>query len=329
MIELQNGRIYMGGIYEARVVSNNDPSNLNRIKVRVFAIHDDTTAAAGLPWAKASHNTYGNDSGDKKRPNVGTVGWVMFEKGDADYPVWIGGQLEPGDTRSGTRADRIDGDDKVDVKRDRQSTIGRDEKRTVEGNETVTVKKTSTQTYEDLDVVVVDGIKYLYGRLEGETTGDEEVTVGGSRLYKILGHEKLTVAESLELSIGGSERRFVAGQMFLKAANATGQPGADALYLEATNGRLSMVAKNIAGIEGSGILLDPFGIASEIRSLANFGIRAQARIDITAPLTTIGPASLATVPIATAPHTHTIFGIPTTTVNPGPGLPLSVLGPPI
>lgn len=319
MIRDEDGRMILPGLYEARVESDIDPQHRNRIRVRVFALHNDDTPPSNLPYAKACHNRFGNDSGDKRPPNKGEIGWVMFEKGDADFPVWMGGQLESGDTRSGSRSERIDGDDKLHVKRNRTTTIDKNETKTVKGSETTEVKKSATHTYQTLGEVVVGGKSYSYGRISGNVNGDVEESITGSTILQILGHRKLTVAESLEIGIGGSERRYVVQQMVYKASNAGGLPIADAMLFEAINGRLNLAAKNLLGVEGASLLLDPSGLATQLRSI---GV-----LTLESPVTKIGPVGQATVPITTLTHTHTVFGIPTTTVTPGLGAPLSVLGP--
>ena len=327
MIELADGRLYLAGVYEARVVSNLDPENKNRIRVRVFALHDDNTPDSALPYARACQNTNGNNTGEKKRPNEGVIGWVMFEKGDADHPVWIGSPLEPGDAISESRTARIDGDDTIEVKRDRAVTVDENETKTIAGTQTTTVRKQATHTYEDLEQIVIDGLVYKYGRVKGEVEGDAEETINGSHLFRILGHRKLTVAESMEISIGGSERRFIVQQMVMKASNATGLPVQDAMLFEAINGRLKAVAKTPIGIEGASFTLDPLGLQTQLNSTGALTMSAGAVASIEAPAVRVGPAGTAVVPVCTLPHTHLVFGVPTLPATPGPGTPLTVLGP--
>ena len=72
------------GIYPAVVLDDNDPEQLRRLKVRVPAVHGDGASS----WASACV-----PAGSRRQPKVGSGVWVMFERGDPDYPVWIGAMV--------------------------------------------------------------------------------------------------------------------------------------------------------------------------------------------------------------------------------------------
>ena len=105
-----DGQVYMNGMYEAEVVDDNDPMDLCRVKARVYALHDNDLPAKELPWAAPCHNITGNESGEKRTPNIGQVIWVGFNQGDPAHPIWIGASMEVGDPKSGKKTERLDGD---------------------------------------------------------------------------------------------------------------------------------------------------------------------------------------------------------------------------
>ena len=69
-----------GGIYRGVVVDNTDPARKLRLKVRVPEV-----LGTADPWAVPC-----TPGGSTALPSVGDIVWVMFEKGDPDYPVWLG-----------------------------------------------------------------------------------------------------------------------------------------------------------------------------------------------------------------------------------------------
>lgn len=80
------------GIYRAKVEDNNDPSQLGRIKVRIYPMLADVEAVL-LPWAVPMYPIWegaGTGIGFFAIPDVGTYVFVMFEQGDIYQPVYIG-----------------------------------------------------------------------------------------------------------------------------------------------------------------------------------------------------------------------------------------------
>lgn len=70
------------GLYRGEVVSNKDPLNKRRIKVKVPQVLGDV--ATDWCWGIESANTKFDV------PMVGQGVAVLFEGGDPSYPVWIG-----------------------------------------------------------------------------------------------------------------------------------------------------------------------------------------------------------------------------------------------
>jgi len=80
------------GIYRGLVMDNNDPSQLGRIKVKVYPMLEGVETA-NLPWAIPMFPIWegaGTGIGFFAIPDVGTYVYVMFEQGDINQPVCIG-----------------------------------------------------------------------------------------------------------------------------------------------------------------------------------------------------------------------------------------------
>lgn len=82
-------------MYRAKVVSNKDPKEICRIKVRVPCIHGtDSKDGLGdddLPFAMPCMMDVSFESGTFIIPEVGSTVFVFFEGGKVDKPVYIGG----------------------------------------------------------------------------------------------------------------------------------------------------------------------------------------------------------------------------------------------
>lgn len=74
------------GKYRGVVVNNVDPMQIGRIQAIVPAVTPipGTWAMPCLPWA-------GINTGVFTVPPIGAGVWVEFERGDPDYPIWVGG----------------------------------------------------------------------------------------------------------------------------------------------------------------------------------------------------------------------------------------------
>jgi uncharacterized protein involved in type VI secretion and phage assembly len=81
------------GIYPGRCENNVDPLNMGRILVSVA----DVGGSATLSWALPCLPVTGRGMGMFTVPHNGAAVWVMFMRGDSDYPVWMGGYFATGD----------------------------------------------------------------------------------------------------------------------------------------------------------------------------------------------------------------------------------------
>jgi uncharacterized protein involved in type VI secretion and phage assembly len=74
----------------ARVVAIDDPERLNRVQVRLIAF--DGVDGQDMPlWARVVAPFAGDDRGAFLMPDVGDEVLVVFENGDARYPLVVGG----------------------------------------------------------------------------------------------------------------------------------------------------------------------------------------------------------------------------------------------
>ena len=75
------------GKYRGQVVNNIDPQQIGRIQVRV----SDVSPLPLATWAMPCVPVAGINMGVFTVPPVGAGVWVEFERGDQDFPIWVGG----------------------------------------------------------------------------------------------------------------------------------------------------------------------------------------------------------------------------------------------
>lgn len=74
------------GKYRATVLNNVDPQFQGRIQVQLgdrYGLFPSTWALPSFPFA-------GKSAAMVALPQVGSMVWIEFEAGDADYPIWSG-----------------------------------------------------------------------------------------------------------------------------------------------------------------------------------------------------------------------------------------------
>jgi uncharacterized protein involved in type VI secretion and phage assembly len=75
------------GKYRATVVNNIDPMQIGRIQAMV----PDVAGFIPSTWAMPCLPVAGINTGVFTVPMIGSGVWIEFERGDPDYPVWVGG----------------------------------------------------------------------------------------------------------------------------------------------------------------------------------------------------------------------------------------------
>jgi uncharacterized protein involved in type VI secretion and phage assembly len=75
------------GKYRGTVVNNIDPLQIGRIQAMVA----DVAGVVPGTWAMPCVPAAGINTGFFTVPMVGAGVWIEFERGDPDYPIWVGG----------------------------------------------------------------------------------------------------------------------------------------------------------------------------------------------------------------------------------------------
>jgi uncharacterized protein involved in type VI secretion and phage assembly len=75
------------GKYRGTVANNIDPMQIGRIQ----AIVPDLAGFVPGTWASPCLPVAGINSGLFSVPMIGAGVWIEFERGDPDYPIWVGG----------------------------------------------------------------------------------------------------------------------------------------------------------------------------------------------------------------------------------------------
>ena len=74
------------GKYRGVVTENNDPLGIGRIRAQVPDVFGTKASGWALPCVPC--NISGKAGG--ALPKIGAAIWMEFERGDPDYPIWIG-----------------------------------------------------------------------------------------------------------------------------------------------------------------------------------------------------------------------------------------------
>lgn len=75
------------GKYRGTVINNVDPLQIGRIQASV----PDLAGFVPGTWAMPCVPVAGINTGVFTVPMIGSGVWIEFERGDPDYPIWVGG----------------------------------------------------------------------------------------------------------------------------------------------------------------------------------------------------------------------------------------------
>lgn len=84
------GNLKRSGIYRAKVVETNDPLNMNRLRVQIPELHDDSLDSKFAPWANPAPIIGGRGAYFFVAATIGDWVWIQFEKEDPHVPVYTG-----------------------------------------------------------------------------------------------------------------------------------------------------------------------------------------------------------------------------------------------
>jgi hypothetical protein len=88
-----SGRLFYGK-YRGKVIDNNDPLLMGRIRAKVPAVFDEEVTG----WALPSMPYGGPGVGFFFVPPTDANVWIEFEEGNPDYPLWTGCFWTAGET---------------------------------------------------------------------------------------------------------------------------------------------------------------------------------------------------------------------------------------
>lgn len=77
------GKYY--SVYRGYVVDNEDPDNMNRIKIKIPGVTKKYTHPT---WAFPRNNFSGNNYGMQVLPVIGDIVMIEFEHGNPAFPIW-------------------------------------------------------------------------------------------------------------------------------------------------------------------------------------------------------------------------------------------------
>jgi len=96
-------------IWTGKVVKNDDPMKLGRIKIRIFGYYDDLDVA-NIPWALPENNYVGSTRGTLIIPELGTLVKGYFDKNDEIKPIYNGLAFNADNIRSSPAREDIERD---------------------------------------------------------------------------------------------------------------------------------------------------------------------------------------------------------------------------
>lgn len=218
---------YAGITFYGKVVDNNDPSQIRRVRVAIPEIYGDAPPEE-LPWAmpKCPPSGTGQTStfGTYGVLDVGSEVWVEFQQGDPHFPVVVGVALNKS-TQKQTElvnyphrygmddskgnwiiVDKLTGDVEIGHFSDTRVRI--------EPNGNLHVTAVADQ------FIYVEGNhnEEVKGNATVQVSGNVNVTVNGNAEVKVDGNAKANIGQNLELTVGGMANAQVTGPATVNSA---------------------------------------------------------------------------------------------------------------
>jgi len=320
---VMDGKEYWPGIYPGSVVANNVGNG--RIRVRVGAVYSDDVADDSLPAARACYPGAGNFRGDDKLPNTGDQVWVMFEAGDASYPVWMGRYLSDEEERACNKKDIVSGTEEKHIVEDKVTSIGGSEVKVIKGQQVTTARRQKTE-YTEVEEIVLGKQVITVGRRISTVKGKDETTVQGPLIYEVLGPIQYRNTGNMSFNAGGNAMFSALGTATIRGVNSilgSIPVAGNAVKIAGVSGMVDLTASSLVGTPGSWLKLDSIGALTNLYSMV--------LLTLLSPLVMIGYA--AALPAVSFAHVHIgNLGAPTGPAMPNPtgtGLCTTILVPPI
>lgn len=188
------------GPQRAVIAAVDDPEERGRYRVRVHSVHDDAIPVENLPWAELLCHG-GNDWGMIPHYEVDDLVFVIFEGGDREHPVIMGGWLTaPGgvSTLPSEQTGAYSTDRRRWVWKDREGNL-------VEVSEKVGEKHVKLKSGEAEVIVSQEDNSFVV-----TVSGPATINVGGDALVKSTGG-KVTIDASGDVDVKAGSKIKLGG----------------------------------------------------------------------------------------------------------------------
>lgn len=204
--------------YRGKVVRDNDPEEMGRIKINVHGIYDDEAPIEDLPWAiphlPLHHHCADSDSvgGKFTVPEKGQEVWLFFEDGNHMKPVYTGMAPVGPDWKRNKKAireskDNIEGNKDIYLS---QTSPVQTSKPNVEFQEIGDTHEITTISTKEGTILVIDHTNgkekmYLFNKdqIKGSKTVSEFVEKKFERAIE--GKKNESIGETNDRYVGGNE----------------------------------------------------------------------------------------------------------------------------
>jgi uncharacterized protein involved in type VI secretion and phage assembly len=181
-----------GGVYPALVTNINDPDNKGRVKLQYPWLDDQ----AETGWARVMFVGAGKDRGLVWLPEVGDEVLVMFEQGDFNYPIVIGG-LHNGKDNTPQADAAQNGKVEVRMLKTRAGHVIRLTDKA--GEEKIEIIDSKQNTSVVMDTANKKITVTTKDKFQLDATGDVTINVGGNATVSVKGNAEIKAQGNMNL----------------------------------------------------------------------------------------------------------------------------------